>query len=211
MAIVAVAASKPGAGPYHLMGFLPIVTQLGVAQAARSRRSDWSRPAIAALAGSVVLFLIVAAQQWTLITSVRELRGAETVADLRKFAAEHRGATIEVGYAADERLTFSRPVDVFLTGVYLLDQPAIQEHQLQGIPIPAATVDAIADCRVWFWLIPKGEEPFTARNRYPAMRGARLYSEQFRQTFFGTYRLVGHTSFFDVWECRERPAGATHR
>lgn len=117
----------------------------------------------------------------------------------------------EVGYAADERLTFSRPVEVFLTGVYLLDQPAIQEHQLQGLAIPDATIDAIADCRVWYWLIPKGEEPFTARNRYPAMRGAKLYSEEFRHTFFDTYHLAGRTSFFDIWECGERPAGAAQR
>jgi hypothetical protein len=59
---------------------------------------------------------------------------------------------------------------------------------------------------VRYWLIPKGEPPFTGRNAYPAVLLKPLFSDEFRRVFHQSYRLAGATTYFDVWECRRSPS-----
>jgi hypothetical protein len=203
MLSVAVLASKPGAGPYHLLPFLPTICVLTAIRLPNGRMLDEAPPMVAWLFFGFVLtaLLIAFAQQTSFIATVRQIDAIEPLADVTQFANQHPHDTIEVGYSADERMTFVRPALVFRTGIYLLDQPAIQEHQLAGIGIPESTLTALRSCAVAFWLVPKGSPPFSSINRYPQMQGRPLFDERFRQTFFESYRLAGSTHFFNVWTC----------
>jgi len=107
-----------------------------------------------------------------------------------------------MGYGRDDRPTLVRPIVVFRSGTYLLDAPAVQEHQLSGIEIPPATIAALRACAVDYWLIPQGEEPFTGPNKYPAILLKPLFPESFRQAFFESYERDGRTQYYDVWQCR---------
>jgi hypothetical protein len=80
----------------------------------------------------------------------------------------------------------------------------VQEHQLSGLAVPAATLAAIRACRADVWLTPRDTEPFAGPNRYPAMARAPLFPDAFRRAFSESYVREGRTQFYDVWRCRAR-------
>jgi hypothetical protein len=200
---VVVAAAKPGAGPYHLIPFIPIVVFVSARQSAgvSSPPSDPVVP-IAALVFVVIASLVMLAQQAQFMTTMIERRSLDEVHDIETFATTHAG-DVEMGYGSTESLSFERPVLVFRNSFYLIDQPAVREQQLQGLELPRATMDAIASCRVRYWLIPRGEEPFSARNGYAAVFLRPMFPEEFRNVFRATYRRVATTAYYDIWSCGE--------
>jgi dolichyl-phosphate-mannose-protein mannosyltransferase len=200
---VAVLASKPGAGPYHLLPFLPVIAFFTGLQMYHLR-SDGAHITVllSGLSFTAVAVVIASAQQASFVSTVRQLDALGPIADLTRFLDQHPGNPTQIGYSSDERTTFVRPLAVFRSGMYLLDQPAIQEHQLAGIEIPPATVNALRSCAVTYWLIPRTGEPFSATNRYPMMHGRALFVDDFRRAFFDTYERIGSTEYFDVWTCR---------
>jgi hypothetical protein len=204
MCVVVVLASKPGAGPYHLLPFVPVICFLTAVRISLRGTVD-GEPGMVVLvlfAFALTAALIAVAQQASFIATVRQIDAVGPLADITEFSNQHPGDSIELGYASDERMTFVRPAMVFRSGTYLLDQPAIQEHQLAGITIPDSTVAALRSCAVRFWLIPKAGPPFSSSNRYPQMAGRKLFDDRFRRAFFESYRQSGSTRFFDVWSCR---------
>jgi len=198
---VAVLASKPGAGPYHLLPFIPLLA-LFTALQLEGVGSDDCRVRLLPLTFTAVAVVIALAQQWSFVSTLQQIDAAGPSADVTRFIDEHAGAVIQVGYSSDERMTFVRPLVVFRSNLYLLDQPAIQEHQLAGVEIPEATKMALRACAVNYWLIPRAGEPFSAVNRYPAMHGRPLFDTTFRRAFFEAYERSARTEYFDVWTCR---------
>jgi hypothetical protein len=203
MAGVVVAAAKPGAGPYHLLPFVPVVVYLIAWRTTGESRNADLAPVAArgAFAFVLVASTIALAQQAYLVTTMHERRQWRDVQDIERFAGTHPGV-VEMGYGSSEPLSHPRPLLVFRSGSHLLDQPAIREHQLAGIDLPRATIDAVARCRVNYWLIPRGEAPFSATNTYPAMNGKALFPDAFREAFFRTHRQIEGTPYFDVWQCQ---------
>jgi len=198
------AASKPGATVYHLVPFLPPIFYL-TASDVRSLDPTTirDRAIVPAAAAFVVTALVLAiAQQGTFLNAFRLRSGLDEPADIVRFLDAHPGAVVEMGYGRDDRPTLVRPIVVFRSGTYLLDAPAVQEHQLSGIEIPPATIAALRACAVDYWLIPQGEEPFTGPNKYPAILLKPLFPESFRQAFFESYERDGRTQYYDVWQCR---------
>jgi hypothetical protein len=206
LAGVAIAAAKPGAGPYHVLPFLPVVFYLTSRHLAARFASPERAPAgsagvdAAALAFLVSAAFIAVAQQAQFITTMSERRQVRDVDDVLRFAESHRGE-VAIGYGDIEALTLIRPILTFRSNSYFIDQPAIREHQLQGVTLPASTIEALGRCRVNYWLIPKGETPFNARNSYPAVILMSLYPSAFRDRFFATHTLVESTTYFDAWQC----------
>lgn len=210
MLVVVCAASKPGAGPYHLIPFLPVVIYVTalVLQGHRAReREDANHAAgVAAFLGAIVILAFLQTSYFVWIAS--RIPGTPVVDDITRFADLHPSARIEMGYSdVNEALTFVRPVLVFRQSSYLLDAPAIQEYQMSGVELPGATLRAIEGCQVNIWLIAKGGQPFLIRNRYPATGYVPIFDARFRLTFLKTYQRASSTQFFDVWECRTSEAG----
>lgn len=203
---VVVAAAKPGAGSYHLLPFVPLIMYIVAWQAAGFSRAAEIDPAVplASIAFLVTAAVVALAQQALVLTTMNERRALREIDDIEQFASTHEGV-IEMGYGRTEALTLERPVLVFRNNSYLLDQPAVREHQLEGLEIPPATLDAIAHCRVRYWLIPKGEPPFSGRNPYAAVFLRPLFSDEFRRVFTATHTTVGSTAYYDVWQCQATP------
>lgn len=198
---VVIAASKPGAGPYHLMPLVPIVAYC---TAVRLGRAPLAMPRVhscAACACITVLLVVAAAQQVQFVSTMIERRAIDDVGDVERFLAAHDGR-VEMAYGRTERLSHARPLLAFRNRATLIDQPAVREHQLQGIAVPPATTSAIAGCVAAWWLVPKGEEPFSGVNGYPAVLLLPLYPEDMRRAFSAAHVLVGQTEYFDVWRCR---------
>jgi hypothetical protein len=199
---IAVLAAKPGSGPYHLLPFFPVIVFLTAVQIHQLQVDHLHNSVpLAALAFTGVTTLIALAQQASFITTVRQIDAIGPIADITRFSDNHADGMIQMGYSSDERMTFVRPLLVFRSGMYLLDQPAIQEHQLAGFDLPPATLEAVRSCAVAYWLIPKHGEPFSAINRYPMTQGRPLFGNAFRQAFFDSYQRSESTEYFDVWVC----------
>lgn len=199
---VVIAAAKPGAGPYHLIPFVPIIIYVVSWHATDFSSSTTIDPVLprASIAFLLVAVMIALGQQAQLISTMSARRALREVDDITRFAEGHTGV-IEMGYGQTEALSFARPILVFRNNSYLLDQPAVREHQLEGIDVPKATVEALASCRVRYWLVPKGEPPFSGVNGYPAVFLRPLYPDDFRRVFHATYKRVSTTTYYDVWEC----------
>jgi hypothetical protein len=204
---VVIAAAKPGAGPYHLMPFLPVVLYLAAHPLRGASTRAGSDPLVpVAVIGLVVVCMAVAlAQQAQLVTTIGQRATVDDAADIERFASGQAGV-VEMGYGSTEALSFARPLLVFRNGSYFLDQPAVREQQLAGVELPAATIEALRACRVDYWLIPRGEEPFSGRNAYGAVLAKPLFPAAFRSAFHAMYRITATTTYFDAWRCH-RGAG----
>jgi hypothetical protein len=204
MAALAITAAKPGAGPYHFMPFLPTIAYLVAWRTSAFDARGTVEPLVPRLVIAFVTAAVVVAlvQQVTFVATMIERRTRDEAADIEPFARAHQGA-IAMGYGATEAFSLARPLLVFRNGSYLIDQPAIREHQLEGVELPAATLDALARCRIKYWLIPKGEPPFVGRNAYAAVFFRPIFPDAFRDTFHAAYAKTGSTEYYDVWECAE--------
>ena len=208
---VLVAASKPGAGPYHFVPFLPIIAYVFAASDLPARLGtgplDCARDRPAWLASFLATLIVVTAIQqeyFFRLTADRQL--ADSYGDVADYLARRPNEIVEIGYTSAERMTFARTLAVFRTGKYLLDVPAIQEHQLSGLSLPGATVLALRSCSVDAWLIPSGGAPFHIRNDYPSTGYAEIFPPEFIAAFQGTYRLEERTRYYDVWRCSRGPS-----
>ncbi len=205
MALVAIAGSKPGAGPYHLLPFVPAI-MYAAAMALRNptpepigdRGMRLGRLALI-LSAAIVAFL----QIGNFLLNATRTPAAQIAADVERIAEAHPSARIEMGYSAEnEAFSYVRPLLVFRQGAYLFDAPAIQEYQMAGVAFPAAAIRAIERCDVDLWLFPKDGAPFSLRNRYPSTGYAPLFPAEAVRTFNQAYRRTESTGYFDIWACR---------
>ena len=199
--VVVIAGSKPGAGPYHLLPLLPVIALLIAERIGRQAALSTPVPVQVAFVSFVLVAAAVAlVQQTQFVTTMQGRRALHEIRDIQTFVDRHPGV-VEMGYGADDPMTFERPVLVFRNNAYLLDAPAVGEHQLAGLGIPSATLDALRQCRVNYWLIPKGEAPFTALNMYPAVFPRPVFPDEFRRVFHETHTRAATTDYFDAWQC----------
>jgi hypothetical protein len=202
LAVIAVIAAKPGAGPYHL---LPSVTVLAYA-VLRSPARVWERPWIRSLVAAAALTAlgIAVPRQATLLKTVSDGHLELPVDDVRRFADAHPSSRMAVGYSGTSRFSDARTEIVFRTREYWLDVPAVQEHRLSGLPLPESTMRAMEECRVEYWLIPIGADAFLVPSAYWPDGPRYVFPDEFRQAFFRSYERTGQTRNFTVWECKAR-------
>jgi hypothetical protein len=202
MAGVILSAAKPGAGPYHLLPFLPVVVYVVALHTSGFSPVETRETIVpqATLAFLVVASCIAIAQQAQFVTTISARRLQDEADDIQRFVDKHEGA-VAMGYGQTEALSLLRPMLVFKYGTYLLDQPAVREHQLAGVEVPRTTAEALARCDVVYWLVPMGESPFSGVNSYDAVAGAPLYPVEFRRTFAANHTRVDSTEYYDVWQC----------
>ena len=146
---------------------------------------------------------LAAAQCAQLASTMASRRAAGDVEDLRTFLASHSGM-VEMAYGRTEALSLLRPMLTFRNNAYFIDQPAVREFQLQGLDVPRQTIDAVRSCRVGYWLVPKGELPFSGVNGYASVLLKPLYPGDMRAALAAAYRLAETTTYFDVWQCVDR-------
>lgn len=200
---VIITAAKPGAGFYHLLPFVPCLAYLAVVAHDKRTILGYGRllwPS-GILAFVLTLVFIAAIQQQYFFRTMPSQDPAAVVADLERYRSAHPNQPFAIGYGGPYALSLFRPLPVFWGGRYLVDAPAVMEHELSNIPLPDSTVSAIRSCVIETWLIPRDAEPFDTRNVYPATHHRPIFSDAFRAAFFDRYRLNGHTEFYDVWTC----------
>ncbi len=98
---VVIVGAKPGAGPYHLMPFLPVIAYLAACNTSRVPLNPTVSPRVAhaAVAFVVVASIVAIAQQAQLVVTVgkrRALRRDRRRRSLREWASRHRRARLRL-------------------------------------------------------------------------------------------------------------------
>jgi len=202
--IVAVIGAKPLAGPRHLLPLVPVALYL--AAELRGRLGSWptdGRRMALAVAWLATATIMAFAAQGQVAYEATVYAGDHDAADeIMAVQTANPGVAIEMGYAGgprEYRLSWLRPLLIFAGQPYSLDAAAVMDMQAAGLPLPAATLQRLADCTTRWWLIPRGHEPFTLRTMYPP--NPPLFDAAFAGAFRDRYRLIQSGDYFDVWGC----------
>jgi hypothetical protein len=207
--VTATIAAIPGAGPYHLLPYAPIVF-LAASRVARrppmahaSRRVDVA-VAVLAAAATLSVLTVAAIQQYRFLAALDWQAARALAKTLEEIRTEFTGRRVALGYSGDRPLpAMFRPMFVFDADPFLFDAPAIAEHQVNGVEIPAATAHALQACAIEVLLFRSDAPPFTTRNIYPASGFRGLFAGDFHDAFQSAFTRDGTRGLFDVWRCRE--------
>jgi hypothetical protein len=185
-------AAKHGTGLYH---FLPFVPSIIFASCTATRTG--TRLAAPAMLASCVL--IAALQLWPWVTATMSLPAREIISELEQLEASRPGS-MAMGYSANYRLSFFRPVLVFGGQPYSLDGASLMDWHWSGRPFPPAAIAAVRACVVDAWIIPAGAPPFELPNAYPI--AGDVFPDEFRRAFENRYVREKSGRWFDVWRCQ---------
>jgi hypothetical protein len=184
-------AIKHGTGHYHFLPFVPSVVFAG-----RFRSWRFIRPA--ALVAACLTVAIVPLPSW--LPSLLSVPGARIVEELTSLQRENPG-TVGVGYSANYKLSYFRPVPVFSGNPYAIDGASAMDWDWRGRPFPRAVTDAMRRCATRTWLIPAGSPPFQLPSAYPS--GGDVFPGDLRRAFEESYVLAARGEWFEVWRCRQ--------
>ncbi|WP_155722571.1 hypothetical protein [Bdellovibrio bacteriovorus] len=198
--LVAVVASKPGAGQHHFLPFVPLILWLAIQQYFSMDSLGRSRFHLFAAAFLLTLAINGVNRQKQIAkflaqTSVRE----REFSDLLNLATSLPG-NVELGFAGNKTYesTFYKSALIGRNKGMLLDGAALMDMAASGISIPDSTIAEIKSCRSYF-VFPKGEEPWSILSFYTEKP---LFDDQFKSAFKSAYVFERNTEFFAVYKCR---------
>ncbi|HWR38251.1 MAG TPA: hypothetical protein VN611_02010 [Patescibacteria group bacterium] len=215
---IALVGSKAGSGSHHLAPLVPflmyallrVIQQMQTVcpEEEEDRTEKLVRRRRIGYAALVVLCLIVilgGINGQGRILKYREyfVMDRAMVAEFQVLKNEYRGQTMMIGYGENDRHKWYNqliPSLVFEGNPYLLDIAALNDMGAAGMPIPAATLQALREGVTQVWLLPAGHKPFHVSNAYIDVP---MFDETFRQTFAQYYQLTEQTRYFDVWVYRK--------
>ncbi len=139
--------------------------------------------------------------------------------DINAILRNHPGMAIEMGYDKTSdgqpiaELTFFHSQLVFAGNPLTVDAAALADMGLSQLSIPSSTIDYIRMCKTQLWLLPPDGEPFGTINEYSLDAPGRfpdphMFSIAFRDAFLSTYRRVGASAYYDLWQCNRRSNAA---
>lgn len=203
-------ATKPGAGFYYVMPFVPLVVHQFTLAVRRARTDDsfgdafggraWRVPIILGSILVLVMSIPSVPKQKRFIKTFHWDQARAVTSDLNGLIAEYPDQTIQMGAghsAKGYRYTMYKPLLIFAGHPYQVDFGIMMETSHLGIPLPQALVDNIASCHTDIWLTPKNEIPFDMLGFY----GNKSVDLPFREAFSANYDKIKSTEFFDVWHC----------
>jgi hypothetical protein len=209
VAIVCGIGAKNGAGPTHLLPFLPAFVFLLV-KATRSVRIPGGENAWAA-ALSLCFLVLAVAYTPGFESNLLGLRTWDLTNDDPAFLREatqlyraYPAASMGVSDNASDGRAEYRAIGVFAGAPLTYDTTTWMDLQKGGVP--EEVVDRLlVDCRTPVWIIPKGGSPFSIESPYgPDL----MFSDRFRALFATEYKMVRDGAYYTVWACHDVPAAS---
>jgi hypothetical protein len=197
IAITVVIAGKPGAGPHHLLPFVPlclyaIIISVG-APTAESR------------AGAIMFIFVLLVFGPDYIVNTRYTKSLflnsraerDKIAELGTYLKAFPEA--QIGVSDDEHYsdTFYRIFSVLDGRPLHVDFAAWMDLQYGGVP-EKHIIRFLKGCEVPIWILPLGT-PFSKISWYTNLP---MLSEDFRRTFSTNYREIEIGQAWQVWGCR---------
>jgi len=206
--LVCVLASKPGAGPHHLLPGLPIKLWL-IHELSRSQDVNGHRSLrfLGLVLWSMSLYYIAYGYPKFLknhFVSVDYLEGQykarkELHSLLKKFPNLYVGVTDSTH--ANYSLSFFRPYAFGPEYADKLDPVAFMEVSFTTNIDDRRFVSKIQTCSYPFIILPSNGQPFTLLNFYT---NKPLFSDELRRVFAREYRLIEKGTYFHIFECNKK-------
>lgn len=195
LAVLLYPASFTGAGAYHLLPFLPVLTE-----AFRRLQPETVAARLAPLA--ILLFALPAAA--ATVHAMGEHDGEAALAEeALALARQSPSPAVHMGYGDNQRSYLVSQLGKAVLALNgfpaLIDAQVLGELGYVGVDGSRRWVPYLRDCRVARWLVPKGERPFALAGYYDDHP---LFDDDFRRAFADNYRLVDSSKNFDIWQCR---------
>ncbi len=220
IALMSVPASKFGSGEHHYLPFYPLLGYVCCDVYSRAKTvHGMGRSELRATVSILCCLWLVArvgtrdAWGWSL-TGPHVLDGRQTAAavsnDLLEIMRSHPHDVIEMGYGDNlgktSEVTYLRPLLVFAGNPLTVDEAALDDMELSGLPMPQSTIAYLQSCQTQIWLIPRGQRPFLLPSFYDELSGPMvhdIFGNAFREAFHPRYKKRESTAYFDVWSCDE--------
>ena len=207
VALLAVLASKPGAGPYYMMPLVPLSLYLSVKVS--SQVPIKQRQATQMLPLTLVVVLICSSPIWAYswFQMAKQLPNYRTEleesAELREFFQEFPNS--EMGHTSSEKSAtppeeFYRVQKAFLGQVTHFDYANYGDQRQAGLP-SAVVYPLFDNCAVPSWILSREGSPFSGD-----FHDVPLFDEVVRDRFRTNYRLLKQGKYFEVWACNKAPA-----
>jgi hypothetical protein len=208
MTIVTFPAAVSGAGPHHLLPFLPsvvwgfVIMRREVAVSLRDlpARGRYEGLSLGLIAAVLFGYGPIVINSWGTVLSMFADTPLVTqgVAEIDRAVADNPGLKVAVGPGTAsfdaQRL---RVIPVFRRNPLPIDSTSWLDLEEDGISDEVIR-RAITECRVDLWLLPSGA-PFVTNSHYH--RG-NIYSEKVLADFHATYVKQFSGRVFDQWRCK---------
>ncbi len=206
---VLVLAAKPGAGPVHLLPFVPVMAFVPALVWSAARPADRALPSsrrvparglLAGAALTIVIAGMVSEYRATMLVAWQQGQAPGLAAEVRGIMAKYPGRHIGMacgGENAAFRWTWIRPLLVFADHPVLIDPISVMDCCLAGRPLPPATQEALGQGVVDLWLVPREQTPFAKVNWYPPHDP--IFTPEFQQEFLAHHAKADRTEHFDLW------------
>ena len=203
LAIMAIIASNPGAGPHHFLPFVPIsafgLLSVLEAPALPQGLALNSRDVGILVLIPLLIFYFPGELRWTkgvINKYLSVLNERRKIEELQMFSTQYPMA--EMGVSDDEHYadTYYRPLLVFRGAPLHVDFGSWMDLSYAGVS-EGRIIGMLEVCAIPVWLLPEGL-PFSNTSYYT---GLPLLSENFRRTFLAKYRLIKMGQFYSVWKC----------
>ncbi|MBN8556054.1 MAG: glycosyltransferase family 39 protein [Deltaproteobacteria bacterium] len=197
--IICVIACKPGAGFHHLLPFTPLFLFFFLKYADISRLKFHPR---LTLTWVLVFFILAITTQTKIIFKFKKGAGDGREKEITEILDRYQGANTNIGYgdSAHYRDSFYAPLAIFRGNPDLVDASALMDMDLSHMPIPENTLQALRDCKIQNWILPKDNEPFSLKSFYTLEP---LFSEEFRKIFFQNYEKRETSNHYEIWSCKK--------
>ena len=136
--------------------------------------------------------------------------------EMLQVQAEHPHDTLQVGPSGGIQYTatWMRSLYILRGQPLFLDPNTRTERDASYIPVSPAVMQAVLNCRITLWLIPRGDLPFSMGSGYAVpqrgtvhpMADPHMYPEPFPSVFKAAYHRIGSTANFDLWQCNRATA-----
>ena len=209
MTLVAFPAAASGAGPHHLLPFLPplvwgfTIMRREVSASLRDPREKGRYQGLCVGLMFALVFgygpIVITAWSTMLHLFADAPLVNEGIAEIDRALNENPGLRVAVGPGAAASFDAQRlrVIPVFRGNPLPIDSTAWADFKQQGISDQIVR-RAITDCRVDIWLLPTGA-PFITESGYD---GANIYSAEVLAGFHATYLKQTSGPIFDQWRCR---------
>ncbi|QDK45326.1 hypothetical protein DOM22_09260 [Bdellovibrio sp. ZAP7] len=199
--MVAIVASKPGAGTHHFMPFVPAIIFFAIQSYFGVSMED--RRSMNYVLAAFVISMVFEAhhRQRRVVKEFEQTRNA--IAQLKDFEniLKETSGLIEMGYSNSESYgaTFFR-----LTAIadqrsgLLIEGSALMDMNASGLSIPPSTVETIKSCQIPTFVFPAEGAPWNIMSYYGEKP---LYSQEFKDVFAEKYEKVRQTEYYAVYTC----------
>jgi len=211
--LIGLVGSKIASGPAHFAPLIPVVfciycmllPAIGSSVPKKASQDDLTMLKILAsvLVACFLTWNVIAVhQQYRLLSALKIINTNSTLiyADINDIVKQLPGKSVSMGYGSSQTTFLSQhflPL-VFAGNPYYFNFSSMMGFHGHFLSVRSRAV--IKDKLVDYWLVPRGDQPFTIRSYYQP--NPELFDEDFRKAFAENYVHKGASRFFDVYEAK---------